>query len=202
MERAKISQTRWPVELYEWMRERAHERRQSINRTVVELAERVREEAGPAHVQNILGRDLSCRMMPQGWEDQALQARQNRLGVPLRSDGLDVLGEPLPRDILEQAPRGPARLGVEPLSECQPGLVPLHPGHLERDLRVHAEGKGVLLASPGIAHPPVLAAVGHDREIEPPPSERGLLRGSGTIGFNDWRRTEDSYKIQKSSVHQ
>ena len=82
MEGAKISQTRWPVELYEWMRERAHERRQSINRTVVELAERVREEAGPEHVQNILGRDLSCRTMPQGWEDQALQARQNRLGVP------------------------------------------------------------------------------------------------------------------------
>lgn len=45
MEGVRISQVRWPVELYEWIRERAHERRQSINRTVVELAERVREEA-------------------------------------------------------------------------------------------------------------------------------------------------------------
>ena len=46
MEGVRIGQVRWPVELYEWIRERAHERRQSINRTVVELAERVREEAG------------------------------------------------------------------------------------------------------------------------------------------------------------
>ena len=46
MEGVKINQVRWPVELYEWIRERAHERRQSVNRTVVELAERVREEAG------------------------------------------------------------------------------------------------------------------------------------------------------------
>jgi len=45
MEGVKINQVRWPVELYEWIRERAHERRQSINRTVIELAERVREEA-------------------------------------------------------------------------------------------------------------------------------------------------------------
>ena len=43
MEGAKISQTRWPVELYEWMRERAHERRQSVNKTVIELVERARE---------------------------------------------------------------------------------------------------------------------------------------------------------------
>lgn len=44
MEGVRIGQVRWPVELYEWIRERAHERRQSINRTVVELAERVREK--------------------------------------------------------------------------------------------------------------------------------------------------------------
>lgn len=46
MEGVKIGQVRWPVELYEWVQERAHERRQSVNRTVIELAERVREEAG------------------------------------------------------------------------------------------------------------------------------------------------------------
>ena len=46
MEGVRINQVRWPVELYEWIRERAYERRQSINRTVVELAERVREEVG------------------------------------------------------------------------------------------------------------------------------------------------------------
>ena len=40
-----FSSVRWPVELYEWIRERTHERRQSINRTVIELAERVRKEA-------------------------------------------------------------------------------------------------------------------------------------------------------------
>ena len=45
MEGVKINQVRWPEELYEWIRERAHERRQSVNRTVVELAERVRKEA-------------------------------------------------------------------------------------------------------------------------------------------------------------
>lgn len=39
-----FSSVRWPVELYEWIRERAHERRQSVNRTVVELVERVKEE--------------------------------------------------------------------------------------------------------------------------------------------------------------
>lgn len=45
MEGVKISQTRWPVELYEWIRERAHERRQSVNKTVIELMERARNDA-------------------------------------------------------------------------------------------------------------------------------------------------------------
>ena len=45
MEGVKISQTRWPVELYEWIRERAHERRQSVNKTVIELVERARTDA-------------------------------------------------------------------------------------------------------------------------------------------------------------
>lgn len=44
MEGVKISQTRWPVELYEWIKEQAHEKRQSINRTIIELVERVREK--------------------------------------------------------------------------------------------------------------------------------------------------------------
>ena len=39
-----FSSVRWPVELYEWIRERAHERRQSVNKTVIELAERARKE--------------------------------------------------------------------------------------------------------------------------------------------------------------
>ena len=43
MEGVKINQVRWPVELYEWIRERAHERRQSVNKTVIELVERARE---------------------------------------------------------------------------------------------------------------------------------------------------------------
>ena len=46
MEGVKINQVRWPVELYEWIRERAHERRQSVNKTVIELVEWVRKEAG------------------------------------------------------------------------------------------------------------------------------------------------------------
>jgi hypothetical protein len=46
MKGVKISQVRWPVELYEWIRERAHERRQSVNKTVIELVEWVRKEAG------------------------------------------------------------------------------------------------------------------------------------------------------------
>ena len=45
MEGVRISQTRWPVELYEWIRERAHERRQSVNRTVIDLVERARNDA-------------------------------------------------------------------------------------------------------------------------------------------------------------
>ena len=45
MEGVRIGQVRWPVELYEWIRERAHERRQSVNRTVIDLVERVRNDA-------------------------------------------------------------------------------------------------------------------------------------------------------------
>ncbi len=33
----RISQVRWPVEVYEWLQELAHEKRQSINKTVVEI---------------------------------------------------------------------------------------------------------------------------------------------------------------------
>lgn len=35
----QISQVRWPVEVYKWLKELAHERRQSINKTVVEIVE-------------------------------------------------------------------------------------------------------------------------------------------------------------------
>lgn len=46
----RISQVRWPVDLYERIREEAHERRMSINGTVIELvmsamARQDREEA-------------------------------------------------------------------------------------------------------------------------------------------------------------
>lgn len=44
----KISQTRWPVELYEWIKDQAHERRQSVNKTVVELVEWMREKGAGA----------------------------------------------------------------------------------------------------------------------------------------------------------
>ena len=39
MSGVQISQVRWPVELYEWLRETAYEKRQSINKTVIELVE-------------------------------------------------------------------------------------------------------------------------------------------------------------------
>ena len=39
MSGVQISQVRWPVELYEWLQDRAYEKRQSINRTVVEVVE-------------------------------------------------------------------------------------------------------------------------------------------------------------------
>ena len=39
MNGVQISQVRWPVELYEWLQDRAYEKRQSINRTVVEVVE-------------------------------------------------------------------------------------------------------------------------------------------------------------------
>ena len=38
----QISQVRWPVELYEWLQETAHEKRQSVNKTVVELVEKAK----------------------------------------------------------------------------------------------------------------------------------------------------------------
>lgn len=37
-----FSSVRWPVELYMWVRERAHKRRQSINKTIVEIVEEAR----------------------------------------------------------------------------------------------------------------------------------------------------------------
>ena len=39
MSGVQFSQVRWPVELYEWLQDRAYEKRQSINRTVVEVVE-------------------------------------------------------------------------------------------------------------------------------------------------------------------
>ena len=46
MSGVQISQVRWPVELYEWLQDRAYEKRQSINRTVVEVVgnEKLREK--------------------------------------------------------------------------------------------------------------------------------------------------------------
>lgn len=38
----QISQVRWPVELYEWLQELAYEKRQSINKTVIEIVESIR----------------------------------------------------------------------------------------------------------------------------------------------------------------
>ncbi|MBQ7544885.1 MAG: Arc family DNA-binding protein [Synergistaceae bacterium] len=39
MSGVQISQVRWPVELYEWLQERAYRRRQSINKTIIEVVE-------------------------------------------------------------------------------------------------------------------------------------------------------------------
>lgn len=39
MSGVQISQVRWPVELYEWLQETAYKKRQSINKTVIELIE-------------------------------------------------------------------------------------------------------------------------------------------------------------------
>ena len=40
----QISQVRWPVEVYEWLKELAYEKRQSINKTVIEIVERVKNQ--------------------------------------------------------------------------------------------------------------------------------------------------------------
>ncbi len=47
MNGVQISQVRWPVELYQWLQDRAYGKRQSINKTVIEIVETVRsnEEA-------------------------------------------------------------------------------------------------------------------------------------------------------------
>ena len=47
MNGVQISQVRWPVELYQWLQDRAYKKRQSINKTVIEIVETVRsnEEA-------------------------------------------------------------------------------------------------------------------------------------------------------------
>lgn len=45
MEGVKISQTRWPVELYEWIKDLAYKKHQSVNKTVIELMERARNDA-------------------------------------------------------------------------------------------------------------------------------------------------------------
>ena len=44
MNGVQISQVRWPIELYEWLQELAHERRQSINKTVIELVESTKNQ--------------------------------------------------------------------------------------------------------------------------------------------------------------
>ena len=40
----QISQVRWPVELHEWLQETASKKRQSINKTVIEIVESVRNQ--------------------------------------------------------------------------------------------------------------------------------------------------------------
>ena len=45
MQGVRISQVRWPVELYEWLQETAYKKRQSINKTVIEIVEGARKEA-------------------------------------------------------------------------------------------------------------------------------------------------------------
>ena len=44
MNGVQISQVRWPVELYEWLQETAHEKRQSINKTVIKLIEEIKNQ--------------------------------------------------------------------------------------------------------------------------------------------------------------
>ena len=44
MQGVQISQVRWPVELYEWLQETAYRKRQSINKTVIEIVESVRKQ--------------------------------------------------------------------------------------------------------------------------------------------------------------
>lgn len=45
MEGVKISQIRWPVGLYEWLRNEAYVRRQSINQTVTDIIEAAMEQS-------------------------------------------------------------------------------------------------------------------------------------------------------------
>lgn len=44
MNGVQISQVRWPVELYQWLQDRAYKKRQSINKTVIEIVETVRSK--------------------------------------------------------------------------------------------------------------------------------------------------------------
>ncbi|MBQ7594133.1 MAG: Arc family DNA-binding protein [Synergistaceae bacterium] len=43
----QISQVRWPVELYQWLQDTAYKKRQSMNKTIIEIVENARnhEEA-------------------------------------------------------------------------------------------------------------------------------------------------------------
>lgn len=43
MNGVQISQVRWPVELYEWLQDTAYKKRQSINRTVIEIIENAKD---------------------------------------------------------------------------------------------------------------------------------------------------------------
>ena len=45
MNGVKISQIRWPYDLYEWLHNEAYERRQSLNQTVNELIKEARERS-------------------------------------------------------------------------------------------------------------------------------------------------------------
>ena len=43
MSGVQISQVRWPVELYEWLQETAYKKRQSINKTIIELVKNAKK---------------------------------------------------------------------------------------------------------------------------------------------------------------
>ena len=52
MEGVIISQIHWPVKVYEWLQDTAYKKRQSMNKTIVELVEEFKKQNNGVEIES------------------------------------------------------------------------------------------------------------------------------------------------------